>query len=266
MRKVFESQRLENVEAVAAMLTEHGIETRIHAGRGWRGAIRGNFSYREGAPNREPASLWVVNSNDQTQARQLLREAGLFGDQDEGRPSYLPTTRHGGTAKTAAKSARSRGHALRILLIVAAVVLAAMTWFNNRANAPQPAPVAQATAAATPAPSMRLASIPDPYPAAMPTALASLLVSEFAGGQPACVLIDGADPSPEWLSQHAGLVADSACSAEMQRIHVGGYTTDGMGEGVADVSVKRSGESERAYTVQVQREGGDWRVLETLAR
>src|SRR3546814_9874795 len=76
MRKVFTSARLENVERVAKLLEDDGIEVRITNGRSYKGGIRGNFPYR-GEGNKMP-EVWVVRSADQPRARAMLREAGLM--------------------------------------------------------------------------------------------------------------------------------------------------------------------------------------------
>src|SRR3546814_12020332 len=76
MRKVFTSARLENVERVAKLLEDDGIEVRITNGRSYKGGIHGNFSYR-GEGNTMP-EVWVVRSADQPRARASLREAGLM--------------------------------------------------------------------------------------------------------------------------------------------------------------------------------------------
>ena len=47
MRQIFSSPRLENVEAVAKMLSDAGIEVRITDGRTYKGALRGNFRYSD---------------------------------------------------------------------------------------------------------------------------------------------------------------------------------------------------------------------------
>ena len=68
MRQVFSSARIENAEAVAQLLRQAGIEARMVNGRGWRGAIRGNFTYRAADDARHP-SVWVVHSQDHPPAR-----------------------------------------------------------------------------------------------------------------------------------------------------------------------------------------------------
>lgn len=76
MRQIYSSPRLENVEAVARLLNEAGIETWISGGRSYKGKRRSNFSYREGA--QEASGVWLVQSDDVSRATALLREAGLL--------------------------------------------------------------------------------------------------------------------------------------------------------------------------------------------
>ena len=97
MRSVFNSPRLENVEAVAKMLEEAGIEVRVSQDRSYKGNRRRPFSYRESGNASENPQVWVIKADDQPKARQLLREAGLI---DSTRPeffsqsqSYLPPAR-----------------------------------------------------------------------------------------------------------------------------------------------------------------------------
>ncbi|MDX2299043.1 MAG: pathogenicity-like protein [Xanthomonadaceae bacterium] len=90
MRQLFSSQRLENVEGVARLLNEHGIETHISQSRGYKSKRRGTFSYADSArsdPSQWPA-VWIVKAEDQPRARELLREAGLFTATSK--PSYVP--------------------------------------------------------------------------------------------------------------------------------------------------------------------------------
>lgn len=75
MRQVFSSARLENVEAVAELLREDGIEVRISDGRSYKGNRRSTMSYSETEGTR-PA-VWIVRTEDLTRARELLRQAGL---------------------------------------------------------------------------------------------------------------------------------------------------------------------------------------------
>ena len=84
MRQIFSSQRIENVERVAELMREHGIEVQITNGRGYMSGRSRTFSYRDSANQRNLPALWVVRSDEQPQARQLMRELGLPG---------APTTR-----------------------------------------------------------------------------------------------------------------------------------------------------------------------------
>jgi hypothetical protein len=77
MRQVFTSPRLENVEGVANLLREHGIETYVSGRRSYKGSRRQPFSYREQHGEVQPG-VWIVKAEDQTRARELLREAGLI--------------------------------------------------------------------------------------------------------------------------------------------------------------------------------------------
>lgn len=87
MRQVFSSQRLENVEAVAALLRDAGIEVRITNGRSYKGAMRSRASYADQSAPRP--TVWVVHSEDHSRAREILRERGLL---ESTRPadSFLP--------------------------------------------------------------------------------------------------------------------------------------------------------------------------------
>ena len=78
MRQVFSSPRLENVERVAALLREAGIETRVTQARSYKGGLRGDFSYRDHVRTDPVPAVWVVKSEDQPAAREILRDAGLL--------------------------------------------------------------------------------------------------------------------------------------------------------------------------------------------
>ena len=89
MRQIFTSTRLENVEGVAKMLGEHGIETKITQGRSWKGNSRREFSYtaKEKDAAQQPA-VWVLKSDDFKRARELLHDGGLLESTRDA--SYLP--------------------------------------------------------------------------------------------------------------------------------------------------------------------------------
>ena len=78
MRKVFSSQRLENVEEVANLLRAEGIAVKIENGRSWKGHRRGNFSYDQRKASSIVPAVWIVRAEDQPRGRQLLRDMGLL--------------------------------------------------------------------------------------------------------------------------------------------------------------------------------------------
>ncbi|MEO7935032.1 MAG: hypothetical protein ABIR27_02130 [Dokdonella sp.] len=77
MRQIYTSPRYENVERVVALLEEKHIATTIRNRRDWQGGQWKRFSYSERGESEGWAQVWVTDSNDQTRARELLREAGL---------------------------------------------------------------------------------------------------------------------------------------------------------------------------------------------
>lgn len=76
MRQIFSSPRLENVEAVAKLLNDDGIQTYVSERRSYKGNRRRTFSYRD--ESGEAPGVWIVNADDLTRARELMREAGLL--------------------------------------------------------------------------------------------------------------------------------------------------------------------------------------------
>src|SRR5688572_13227741 len=121
MRQVFSSPRLENVEGIAKMLEDQGIEVRITHGRSYKGGWGGRRSYREaGGP--QPA-VWVVRSEDQPKARQLLRDAGLLDSTRAGSDSFLSPSVHAGAPEgPVAPAPQKRAFRYKIALLIAIVV------------------------------------------------------------------------------------------------------------------------------------------------
>lgn len=77
MRQIFSSMRVENVERVAQIMRDEGIEVRITNGRSYMSGRNRTFSYRDAANTRTQPALWVVRSEDQPRARQLIHDLGL---------------------------------------------------------------------------------------------------------------------------------------------------------------------------------------------
>lgn len=77
MRQIYTSPRVENVDRVVAMLNEAGIATSVTNRRAYAGHDYRRPSYAK-PPDRDSwPQVWVVNANDQSRARALLREAGV---------------------------------------------------------------------------------------------------------------------------------------------------------------------------------------------
>ncbi|MGH8078945.1 MAG: pathogenicity-like protein, partial [Lysobacter sp.] len=135
MRQVFSSPRLENVEGVAQFLREAGIEIRVTGDRSYKGNRRSSFSYSE-QPAERP-TVWVIRSEDQLRARDLLREAGLI---DSTRNEQATQAPYRFRSDVDALRAPSDKRALRIkvgLLVCIAVVLG-LAMFNGLRNRPAP--------------------------------------------------------------------------------------------------------------------------------
>lgn len=79
MRQIFSSMRVENVERLAEIMRQEGIEVQITNGRSYMSGRRRTFSYRDPKPAHKQPALWVVRSEDQPRARQLMRELGMPG-------------------------------------------------------------------------------------------------------------------------------------------------------------------------------------------
>lgn len=120
MRQLFTSPRLENVEAVARLLNEAGIETWVSESRSYEGTRRRAFTYRESPYGDVQPGVWIVRADDVTRARKLLIDAGLL---DSTRPdSYLPTAP---PSKTSGNEPLRRAHRFRlsVLMVLAIAVI-----------------------------------------------------------------------------------------------------------------------------------------------
>lgn len=124
MRQIFASPRMENVEGVAQLLREAGIDIKVTDARGYRKLSRREFSYvpsQQKDKGGEPA-VWVINSDDYKRARELLAEGGLLDDSKTS-SSYLPENLQF-SDKDAAPAGASRIGRVRLamLFIVGALV------------------------------------------------------------------------------------------------------------------------------------------------
>ena len=270
MRQVFSSPRLENVEAVAKLLADDGIEIRVSNGRSYRGGIRGNFSYREGSSDKPRAAVWVLRAEQQPRARELLRDAGLLQTGRDPSASFVPDVAGGPVPvfRAAPKaSAIPRGVRFGLLVLVAVVAGLAFVSFR-RVSTPDPAAAPPPVDLAT----VPLQVEPTTFVIATPPALAATLLAAELATAPAataCVTIDGAGPTPAALgalraaAPGSTLLVGSACvdpAPDVRVVDIGDYRTDGSGTGTVSVAVGPGDDRDRRQ-LAVERNGDSWRTL-----
>jgi len=89
MRQLFTSPRLENVETVARLLADAGIEHKVSGGRSYKAYSRRQFSFSDkSAGDPEQAAVWIIKSDDYKRAREMMHDLGLLEATQA--PSYLP--------------------------------------------------------------------------------------------------------------------------------------------------------------------------------
>lgn len=270
MRKVFTSPRLENVEAVAALLQDAGIEVKISEARSYRGKRRSSFSYRESEDAGPQPAVWIIHAEDQPRGRQLLREAGLIDSSRSGESSYLPLSVLERDKETQAAGKRSRAMRIKLGLLAAIVVVIGLMVFTSRKPDATSAVATVAAPIKNPMPAIvpQSADDLDSYRVDVPSALAKMLIEEkLASRSPgqACIAIDGKDPSPNFMQALAPVAGTavfvaSKCPGEgAWDIDVHDYMTDGSGTGTVQLML----DADDAQTLDVEREGDRWRVLRT---
>lgn len=259
MRQVFSSPRVENVEGVAQLLREHGIQVRVTHGRSYRGGLRGNFSYRDGAREGPVPAVWVVLSEDQPRARAMLREHGLLDSTRSDTGYRLPAFR---TEDPVAADDPGRRRAFRLkigLLLVIAVVIG-LAFFAQIGRPPVPrAPAAVALPAGV-----------SPTPDALALAVLAGELPDRAG-QAVCLSVDGHDPSPALLAAlpptPGQVIALSQCpAADVPRLAITDYRAHApSGAGSIDLSrAADAGATPRVDTYEVSHNARGWRVIELL--
>lgn len=275
MRQVFTSPRLENVEGVARVLEDAGIEVRITHGRSYKGGWSGRRSYRESAQGEPQPAVWVVKSEDQPRARQILRAAGLLDSTRMPADSYLGPSLHDLPEPRAAPTPERRAFRFKLWLLVAIAVVLVLAYGAMRKPTPETSAPATAARAARPATPAQAAPAPT-WPVDTPPALAQLLATaELDAHAPAsaCLSVDERAPPAELLAalgrDGLTLVAGPACAADIElRLAIGPYLTDGSGSGTVRLTLTAPGPDGRpatqARTLHVQRQGERWRVLRVL--
>ena len=78
MRQIYTSPRQENIDAVVALMAEHGIEATVANRSNYNRPTWQRFSYTQREDNRDTwAQVWIARAKDYTKARALLREIGI---------------------------------------------------------------------------------------------------------------------------------------------------------------------------------------------
>lgn len=77
MRQIYSSPRIENVQRVVELMAAHGIQTSVRNRRDYQGADWKRFSYSRPADRNSWPQVSITHAEDLTQARRLLREAGI---------------------------------------------------------------------------------------------------------------------------------------------------------------------------------------------
>lgn len=78
MRQLYSSPRQENIDRVARLLGEQGIECTIENRSNYNRGTYQRFSYSQRQENRDNwPQVWVTRADDYTRARALLKEMGI---------------------------------------------------------------------------------------------------------------------------------------------------------------------------------------------
>jgi hypothetical protein len=78
MRQIYTSPRQENIDAVVALMAEHGIEATVANRSNYNRPTWQRFSYTQRQDTRDSwAQVWITSADDYTRARTLLRELGI---------------------------------------------------------------------------------------------------------------------------------------------------------------------------------------------
>jgi hypothetical protein len=128
MRQIYTSPRMENIQRVVALMAEHGIQTSVSNRRAYQGADWKRFSYTAKGDRDAWPQVSVVRSEDQTRARQVLRDAGLepatrFADE-------LAASRGAGDVSDHRRASR-RVKLVVLALIVGVAILIALTQLSH---------------------------------------------------------------------------------------------------------------------------------------
>jgi hypothetical protein len=272
MRQVFSSQRLENVEAVAALLRDAGIEVRITHGRSYKGAMRSRASYADQSAPRP--TVWVVHSQDHSRARDILRERGLL---ESTRPadSFLPLSFRDADEPAGGKTpAQRRMFRFKLVLLggIGLIIVLAMLrgCYSPKQVAVPAAPVVSDRAARE---------------GGTPESLALSVFAKEVGKQKLvlCLSVDDADASGAVIAAMKqpsnDVVPASQCVREFDPnrgsyqartgkpallVTVRSFKPTGPGAGTVEFESFHHGQFAHYKTLEVKRIGGAWQVTKVL--
>ena len=271
MRQVFSSARIENVEAVAQLLRDEGIEVRISDGRSYKGNRRGTFSYSDDDSKR-PA-VWVVQSDDQVRARELLRQAGLLESTRPGESSFLMPPFRSEEERYGKSSAQKRAWRIKVGLMLGIAVILGLAMVHSLKQVATPAPELAAP----------------PFDGKVAPMLNGVAIAVLNAEIPntvmpiVCVSVSGQNPPQDVMrgvgSQDHLLVPANHCVRNPD-VEKGSYHgTSGKDAEILDVTAFRPSAPDagtvefsayhhrmwaRYKTFEVRRVDGQWKVVKTL--
>lgn len=281
MRQVFSSPRLENVESVAQLLREAGIEVRVTNARSYKGNRRSTFSYSEtGASGQssERPTVWVVRSEDQLRARDLLREAGLI-DSTRAEQSHHAPFRFSSDVERTRTPSQKRAMRFKIGLLACIAVVLGLAIFQSVRNRPAPA------VAVDPAEAALSAHAFDGSVVATPQALAQAVFAQQlseAGQRTQCLRVDRRDAPRKLIAAlptvDLRLLPASQCievadeeqgsrsrdgqPAELVEVHA--FRPTSKDAGTIEYSAYHHRSSAVYKTLEVKRIDGRWTVVKTV--
>lgn len=281
MRQVFTSARHENVERVAELLRDAGIEVRITNGRSYKGRRRGNFSYRDRDSDQPKPAVWIVRSADQPRARAMLRDAGLMDSSKNDPDSYVAMSFRGTIPDPGRRNtAMRRASRIKLGLLVVIVAIIALTYMTLPGPGEGPKEDAPAAVASAPATAGGTAPVPDlvgaggrPTPDSLAIALLRGELPDRAG-RTACIAVDGSDPAPGLLAalppSPGSVLPVSECPAPVEGqpaaevIAIGKYEANDAGTGTIFMQRRRVGGTPVPQWYDVRRDGDGWRIVQPL--
>lgn len=271
MRQVFSSARLENVERVAELLREAGIEVRITDGRSYKGGRRTTVSYAEKGRDATRPAVWVVQSNDQARARQILRDTGLI---ESTRPTDGPTLSFRSDFDDAPTKTPAQKRAFRIkLALIGGIVIVSGMALLRGTNTP---PVQEL---ATPPFGGRQAVLVPVAQAVLAKELPDVVATPVA-----CLAVDGADAGTAVRDalrprENLTIVPASHCqriaNEDVGSVHpnskqpativeVSNFRPTAPDAGTVEYSAYHHRMLARYKTLEVRRIDGRWQVVRTV--